>query len=236
MVTIAKTAGYDSIFIDLEHSQFSLEQSARLCSVANMNQVSPFVRIPHECGNGFVQRVLDADARGIIAPHLHNAQDAHEVLKMVKYPPLGQRSINPSLLDGPAGAGKLGGEEARARLQSVDALVFVQIETKEALHNLDEIAATPIDVLLIGSMDMSLELGVLAQWDHELYQDVLERVSQAAKRHSKQWGVSGLFGRPDRWKQIFDLGGRFIVGALDLGLMTGAAVRNCKMLRDAVEA
>jgi 2,4-dihydroxyhept-2-ene-1,7-dioic acid aldolase len=70
---IAQAAGYDSLFIDLEHSSFSLDRTADICLAANLAGVSPFVRVPHECGNGFVQRVLDGDAKGIVVPHVRNA-------------------------------------------------------------------------------------------------------------------------------------------------------------------
>ncbi|KAJ9486525.1 hypothetical protein VN97_g6805 [Penicillium thymicola] len=73
IVQIAKGAGYDSIFLDLEHSAFTLQTAWQLCQVANMANVSPFARVPGETGNGYIQRVLDGDARGIIFPHSHTA-------------------------------------------------------------------------------------------------------------------------------------------------------------------
>jgi 2-keto-3-deoxy-L-rhamnonate aldolase RhmA len=70
IVSIAKEAGYDSLFIELEHSSFSLSQASQLCAAGIMSGITPFVRVPHQCGNGFVQRVLDGGAMGVIFPHI----------------------------------------------------------------------------------------------------------------------------------------------------------------------
>lgn len=70
IVSIALDAGYDSLFIELEHSSFSLSQVSQLCAAGIMSGITPFVRVPHQCGNGFVQRVLDGGAMGIIFPHI----------------------------------------------------------------------------------------------------------------------------------------------------------------------
>lgn len=71
IVQIAKSAGYDSLFIDLEHTTLTIRDAGQLCLVANSAGITPFVRVPHECGLGFMQKVLDAGAMGIIVPHIH---------------------------------------------------------------------------------------------------------------------------------------------------------------------
>lgn len=67
---MAKSAGYDSLFIELEHSSFSLATASMLCSAGLAVGVTPFVRVPYQCGHGFVQRVLDGGAIGVIFPHI----------------------------------------------------------------------------------------------------------------------------------------------------------------------
>ena len=68
----AANAGFDALFIDLEHGWLSHEQAQALCTVALLTGISPLVRVPHQCGNGFVQRVLDGGAMGVIFPHIHS--------------------------------------------------------------------------------------------------------------------------------------------------------------------
>lgn len=73
IVELARNGGFDSLFIDLEHAWLSLDQAATLCHVGLLTGMTPFVRVPHQCGNGFIQRVLDGGAMGIIFPHIHCA-------------------------------------------------------------------------------------------------------------------------------------------------------------------
>lgn len=70
IVMIAKSAGYDSLFIDIEHTTASLGKVASLNMAALGVGITPFVRVPWQCGNGFVQRVLDSGAMGVIFPHI----------------------------------------------------------------------------------------------------------------------------------------------------------------------
>lgn len=72
IVYLAKNAGFDALFIELEHSTLSTEEVTRLCMVSLPNGITPFVRVPYQCGYGLVQRVLDSGAMGIIFPHIHN--------------------------------------------------------------------------------------------------------------------------------------------------------------------
>lgn len=72
IILLAKSAGYDSVFIDLEHSTLSLSTASSLCITSLSSGITPFVRVPHQAGNGFVQRVLDNGAMGVIFPHIQN--------------------------------------------------------------------------------------------------------------------------------------------------------------------
>lgn len=72
IVSIAATAGYDCLFIDLEHTTLSLRDASQLCLAALPLGITPFVRVPFQCGRGFVQRVLDMGAMGVIFPHVHS--------------------------------------------------------------------------------------------------------------------------------------------------------------------
>jgi 2-keto-3-deoxy-L-rhamnonate aldolase RhmA len=67
---LAKNAGYDSIFIDLEHSTLSIDDAGNISSAALSKGITPFVRVPYQCGNGFVQKVMDAGAMGVVFPHV----------------------------------------------------------------------------------------------------------------------------------------------------------------------
>jgi hypothetical protein len=66
VVQIARNAGFKT-----------LAEASNLCNVGNLCGITPFVRIPYECGTGFVQRVLDGGAVGVIFPHVNGAGMLH---------------------------------------------------------------------------------------------------------------------------------------------------------------
>lgn len=72
-VLLARNAGYDALWIDLEHGWLTLGEASNLCLTSLLAGMTPLVRVPHQCGNGFIQRVLDGGAMGVIFPHIHGA-------------------------------------------------------------------------------------------------------------------------------------------------------------------
>jgi len=124
---IAKSAGFDSLYVDLEHSSFSLETTGQICIAALEAGITPLVRVP---GLAEVSRVLDAGALGVIAPHVQSADDARAYVAAAKFPPLGHRSAAGPLphlhyLSFPAAS-------ADAALNQAT-LLIVQFESEEAL-------------------------------------------------------------------------------------------------------
>ncbi len=126
---IAASAGFDSLYVDLEHGPLTIDMTGQICMAALAFGVTPFVRVP-ALSPEFIGRVLDAGALGIIAPHVHSAEQAQHVVRMARFPPLGTRSA----------AGHLPQFGFRAFPASVgdpalDAATMVvpMIETREAL-------------------------------------------------------------------------------------------------------
>lgn len=71
VVNLAADAGFNALFIDLEHSTLSIQHASQLCIAGLHIGITPFVRVPYQCGNGFVQKVLDGGAMGVVFPHIH---------------------------------------------------------------------------------------------------------------------------------------------------------------------
>lgn len=76
IVQLARNGGFDALFIDLEHSTLSIDDASQHCAAGLQLGITPFVRVPYQCGNGFVQRVLDSGAMGVVFPHIHNKSKA----------------------------------------------------------------------------------------------------------------------------------------------------------------
>jgi 2-keto-3-deoxy-L-rhamnonate aldolase RhmA len=256
VILLAKAAGYDTIFIDLEHSVLSIQDASVLCSSALLSKITPFVRVPYQCGQGFVQRVLDAGAMGIIFPHINTvgtcnshfillltkmnlskkklvqSDDARSAISTTKFPPRGKRSLTAAVPQ--FEFQRVGAKEVIKQLDSIGSTVFIMVESVECLDNIDVIAALEgVDVLLIGANDLSLELGILGEWDHWKFQDAIYKISNAARRNGKILGVAGLYARPDISKMLVrEYGARFVLGHLDVGLLAMAMNKNIELLRD----
>ena len=88
---IAATAGFDTLYVDLEHSSFSLETCSQICIAALEAGIAPLVRVPANTPD-YIARVLEGGALGVIAPHVHSADDAKAVVRAAKFAPMGERS------------------------------------------------------------------------------------------------------------------------------------------------
>ncbi|KAK5056682.1 hypothetical protein LTR84_012214 [Exophiala bonariae] len=248
IVQIAKQAGYGSLFIDLEHTTLTLKDASQLCITGLCAGITPFVRVPHECGSGFIQRVLDGGAMGIIVPHIlgvgmavksvendHGAnymiEDARKVIQTSKFPPLGKRSLTAGLPH--FGYAPTPATATAPQLNESGSTVFIMIETADALETVDDIAALPgCDVLLVGANDLATELGIMGDFDHPKFMQALEKVSNASKTHNKVFAIGGLYHRPDLMDRVVnDLGARWVIGGQDVGMLVNATRQNCLALK-----
>ena len=224
---IAKTAGFDSLYVDLEHASFSLETTGQICMAALDAGITPLVRVP---GVAEVSRVLDAGALGVIAPHVQSADDARAYVAAAKFPPLGQRSA----------AGPLPHLHYRSfPAASADAalnaatLIVVQFESEEALSRADEIAAVDgVDLVMIGSNDLLADWGLTGQYEHARLREAYARTIAACRKHGKHVGVGGLASRPDLAAAFVRMGARYISTGTDLGFLLAACTAKAKEVRE----
>lgn len=96
------------------------------------------------------------------------------------------------------------------------------IESKDAIENVDSIAAVDgVDVLLVGSSDLTIDFGIAGQFKSEPYRSAVEKVSQACKKHSKIFAVAGVYDQPDVQDYLLnELGARFMLVAQDASLIS----------------
>src|SRR2546430_15863529 len=96
IVRIAKSAGFDSLYIDLEHSSFSMETTSQICVMALEAGIPALVRVPANTPE-YISRVLDGGALGVIAPGGRSAEEARAVVAAGEDPPLGGRGASGGL-------------------------------------------------------------------------------------------------------------------------------------------
>jgi len=226
---IARTAGFDTLYVDVEHSSFSLETAGQICLAALEVGIAPFVRVPSTRPE-HVSRALDGGALGVIAPHIRSAAEAREVVAAAKFPPFGERSaagVLPHLhyRSFPVA-------EANAAMNAAT-MVVVQFETADALERAEEIVAVEgVDMVLIGTNDLLADMGIPGQYEHERVHEAYAHTLAACKKHGKHVGVGGLASRPKLVAEFVKMGARYVSTGTDLAFLLSAATEKAKQVRD----
>jgi 4-hydroxy-2-oxoheptanedioate aldolase len=226
---LAKTAGFDMIYIDVEHSSFSLDTTGQICLAALSAGVAPMVRVPSNTPE-YISRVLDGGALGIIAPHIGSAEEARTVVKAAKFPPLGERGAGGALPHLEYRSFPIA--EANAALNDAT-MVIVQFESADAVDKADEIAAVEgVDMVLIGVNDMLASLGIPGQYEHANVRDAYARTIAACRKHGKHVGVGGLSTRPKLAAEFVGMGARLVSTGTDIQFLLAAMTEKAKQVRE----
>ncbi len=228
VAAIARSAGFDCVYIDMEHNSFSLETVGQISIAATALGVTPIVRVPG-IDPAFISRTLETGAQGVIIPHMETREDAERVVQAAKFPPMGQRSllgINPHTLfrGGPAA-------ELMEKMNKAT-LVVGMIESIEAVEAAESIASVEgLDMLIVGTNDLCNSLGVPGQHDHPSVKSAYEKVAKACKKHGVYLGVGGLNSRPEIAQEMLMLGASYISAGSDGGFLMNAASETAKFYR-----
>jgi 4-hydroxy-2-oxoheptanedioate aldolase len=220
-------AGFDWLFLDMEHGVMSLEACAQIAVAALDAGIAPIARVP----NGeyaIATRALDNGVLGIVVPHVDTADEARDIVDRLKYPPIGHRSMGGI---GPHyGLRSASSREAAAALNAAN-LTVVMVETPTAIENAAEIAAVPgIDVLLMGTNDLCAEMGIHGDFTHERVVEAYRTIIAACRQHGKFAGMGGIYSE-DIMPRYIEMGVRFILGGQDGGFLSAGATQRTQFLR-----
>jgi 4-hydroxy-2-oxoheptanedioate aldolase len=202
-------AGFDWVLVDLEHGAGETGILYQQLQILQSSSAAVCVRTDTLARNK-VQRILDAGATGIMFPQLKKKEEVGYATRLMYYPPKGIRGMAKMVRATGFGA------HADEYIKSLDKKLvgIIQIETTEALDNIDSIAATDgVDVLFVGPNDLSLALGVFGQLQHSQYQQAIRAVADASRKHGKTPGV--LLQDPAEYTMYADLGYRFLACGAD---------------------
>jgi 4-hydroxy-2-oxoheptanedioate aldolase len=228
-VRIAKTAGFDSIYVDLEHSSLSVDATGQICMAALEARIAPFVRVPANTSEN-IQRALDGGALGVIAPNIRSAEEARTVVAAVKYPPLGQRGASGGLPH--LQYRSFPTAEANAAVDAAT-MVIVQFESAQAVEKAEEIVAVEgVDMVLIGTNDLLADMGLAGQFEHAKVREAYARTIAACRKHGKHVGVGGLSSRPMLVAEFVKMGARYVSTGTDLAFLLAEATQRAKQVRD----
>jgi len=228
---LAAATGHDWVFIDMEHGAFSMQEATQICFAALTAGVTPIVRVAAEAIDEGA-RALDNGALGVVVPHVDTRAQAERIARAYRYPPAGTRSWG-----GPPAAFRFkppAHAEAQALLNN-EVLVVAMIESREALSNIEAIAAVDgIDALLIGTSDLSADLGIAGQIGHPEVQAAYAAVATACRKHGKALGMGGVYDREWAMRYIKDSGARLVLSGSDHNYLVAGATQRTELLRSVV--
>lgn len=223
-VEIVAAAGVDWVVLDLEHGGGGEEQVGPAVTAAGAYGASALVRVetPDRLRIG---RVLDAGAAGVMLPRVNSAQQVQEALAHLRYPPYGDRGVatyNRSV--------RWGMDREALDRANQEITTIVQIETREALAEVDQIAAVEgVDVLFVGPLDLSYAVGHPLDFSAEEFTAALESVRTAARRHGVAAGI--LSPTPEAAVQRREEGFTFLAVGSDSTLLAGAAASAMQQIK-----
>lgn len=207
---------FDWVWIDGQHGLWDRAAAAYAVRAADLVGTAPVIRVPgHEYG--IIGPYLDLDPAGVMVPMVDTGEQAAQVVQAVRFPPLGNRSF---------GGRRMVDRHGRDYPAMAEAtpLLIAQIETPEALENVDEIAATPgVDALLFGAADFSLRIGLPAP-SAQPRPEVTQAAERIASACVKQGKSAGLVATSDAvLEQALSMGYQIMSVVTDSGILKQAA-------------
>ncbi|KAL4812527.1 Pyruvate/Phosphoenolpyruvate kinase-like domain-containing protein [Aspergillus spinulosporus] len=213
---MARLAGFEGVFIDMEHSALNFQTVAQLILACLSVGISPIVRAPSK-SHWHISRILDAGAAAVVVPHVDSVEEVKELVNHAKYPPLGSRG---SANNQPILAFQSLPTNVQNEVLNRETMLIPMIETPVAVELVDEyLAIDGVDGILIGSNDLCTDLGIPGQYDNPAYQQAVEKIVLAGKKAGKPIGIGGIGGRLDLLERWFALGATWSLSGGDSAIL-----------------
>ncbi len=224
---IAKTSGFDWLFIDCEHNSMDTDVAAQIAAASLAVGITPIVRVAGK-EHWMASRMLDNGAQGIVVPHVDSEQEAKRVADHCRFPPVGHRSMGGGLQQVGFASMPVG---ETARIVNEETLIVVMLESQRGIENCEAIAATPgIDALLIGTNDLCFEMGIPGQFNDPRVAEAYKKVIAACRKHGKFPGMGGMY-TPELLERHINMGVQLILSGSDFSLLMQAATARAKLVR-----
>lgn len=207
-------SGLDFLVVDMEHTTLDIGTLMPVLQAIAGTPAESVVRIPWN-DPVTVKRVLDAGARSIMFPFIQNAAEARAAVASTRYPPEGTRGVAAMHR-----ASRFGGVKDYLAKAADGICVVLQLETREAVEALPEIAAVEgVDCLFVGPGDLSASLGLLGQIGHDKVQALIRSAAEAAGRAGKPVGI--VAPTVEMAKRFIGYGYTWSAVSSDLAMVTG---------------
>jgi 4-hydroxy-2-oxoheptanedioate aldolase len=209
---ICAGSGLDWLLIDMEHAPNGLESVFAQLQAVAAYPITPLVRVPVN-DPVVIKQVLDLGAQNVLVPMVSSVAEAEAAVRAVTYPPYGVRGVG-SALGRSARWNRVDGYlEAAGRTVSV----IVQIESADAVEQVDAIAASGVHGIMVGPSDLAASMGVIGEQTHPDVVAAVEHCIAVGRRVGVPVGVNAF--DPAMARRYLDAGVSFILVGADVTLL-----------------
>jgi 4-hydroxy-2-oxoheptanedioate aldolase len=215
-VEVIAGAGFDWILLDSEHSPNDLESLLTQLQAAAPYPCQPIVRVPWN-DMVTIKRVLDIGAQSLLIPYVSTAEEARAAVSYTRYPPKGLRGVA-----GTTRASRFGRIKDYARRAHEELCVLVQVETEQALANIEAIAAVEgVDGIFIGPADLHASLGYTGETANPAVKPLIDDAIRRIRRAGSAPGI--LTPNETDATHWLKCGALFIAVGADVGILARGA-------------
>lgn len=224
-------AGFDLFFIDMEHSCFTTETMADMILASRASGICPIVRVTSRVSHDHMSRPLDSGAQGLLIPQIESRNEVESIVKWCRYYPVGERGLALTRMHT---FFESGNTPQTMKELNEEVLLCVQIESRKAIENLDDILSVPgVDVAYVGPADLSQSLGDPGNTENPDHVEACRRVIEVAKRHGVIPGIhTGSLKSARRWMEE---GMRLVGIGTDIKLISEISSQYAQQLREVSE-
>ena len=226
-IAYAAHANYDGVWLDLEHRAFDQREVQALLAFCHLYDIDCLLR-PASRDKAVLYRYLEDGAAGLVIPHVSSADEARELVRMVKFPPLGDRGTNGKGLEANFGLSATRDQLVSHGLR--ETFLVVQMESPTSLANINEILAVEgVDGVFGGGGDYVIRMQHLPTDQQIPYVEAMQQVADACEKHGKFWGT--MAANESELRQWHPMGAKILMWGVDMEILQEALVRGGEMLK-----
>ncbi len=211
---VVKRANLDFVFLDSEHIALGRETLSSMCTIYSAMGIPPLVRIPSP--DPFLAcTALDGGASIVLAPYIETVEQVKALVGAVKYRPIKGKKLQ-QILDGKEILDKKLKDYIDDRCKN--SLLFINIESKPAVDNLQELLSVPgLDGVIIGPHDLSCNIGLPEEYNHPVFEEIVSKIINECNKRNLGIGIH-LSEEPEQQIKWAHKGTSIIIHSSDISL------------------
>ena len=226
---IVAAAGFDFMFIDMEHGAFDTKTMSDMIRAARFAGIAPVVRAS-DSQYHLLSRPLDAGAMGLMIPRVESREQVEQIVKWVKYPPVGVRGCGTS--PGHSDYQKVNVKDFIKHANNEN-LTIIQIESVRAIDDIEALVSVEgVDAACMGPNDLSISMGCPGDVDCPEMVDAMDKVVAACKKYGKASGTH--VGSRELLLKWHKRGMRLLAWSSDIGVLRGGLYDGLAELKEGI--